>query len=65
VGDAVQPQRMQTGIRGDDLEGAGGRGVAIAAASTPWDSTSYRLIRPWTDDYTNLITVLKKPEENP
>ena len=38
---------------------------SIAAASTPWDSTSYRLIRPWTDDYTNLITVLKKPEENP
>ena len=43
----------------------GGLGVAIAAASTPWDSTSYRVIRPWTDDFSNLITVLKKSEEDP
>jgi hypothetical protein len=38
---------------------------SIAAASTPWDSTSYRVIRPWTDDFSNLITVLKKSEEDP
>jgi len=37
----------------------------IAGAATPWDSTSYRVIRPWTDDYSNLISVLKTGGENP
>lgn len=37
----------------------------IAGACTPWDSTSYRVIRAWTDDYSNLITVLKKSVERP
>jgi len=37
----------------------------IAGASTPWDPASARLVRPWTDDYSNLISLLKKPEENP
>jgi hypothetical protein len=31
----------------------------IANAATPWDSTSYRVIRPWTDDYSNLLTLLR------
>ncbi len=38
---------------------------SVAGASTPWDLTSYRVIRPWTDDYSSMISLLKKPEENP
>jgi hypothetical protein len=30
----------------------------IAAAATPWDSVSVKEIRPWTDDYSNLMEVL-------
>jgi hypothetical protein len=37
----------------------------IADASTPWDSTTYRVIRPWTDDYSNLISVLRTAGESP
>jgi len=31
----------------------------IAAAATPWDSVSVKEIRPWTDDYSNLMKVLR------
>ena len=34
----------------------------LASAATPWDSTSYRVIRPWTDQYSNLLSVLRSPE---
>lgn len=37
----------------------------IADAATPWDSTTYRVIRPWTDDYSNLISVLKTAGDSP
>ncbi len=37
----------------------------VGAAVTPWDSTTYREIRPWTDDYSNLLSVLRAPPENP
>ena len=33
----------------------------IAGAATPWDSTSYHPIRPWTDQYSNLLSVLRAP----
>ena len=33
----------------------------IAAAATAWDSTSYHPIRPWTDQYSNLLSVLRTP----
>jgi hypothetical protein len=35
----------------------------IAGASTPWDSTTYRPVRPWTDDYSNLISLLRPAGE--
>jgi hypothetical protein len=38
---------------------------SIAGASTGWDSTSYRVPRPWTDDYSNLLSLLKDPWEQP
>jgi hypothetical protein len=37
----------------------------IEGAATPWDSTSYRAIRPWTDDYSNLFSLLKTSADNP
>ena len=37
----------------------------IQNAATPWDSTSYRIIRPWTDDYSNLISLFRTDAENP
>ncbi|HTY60167.1 MAG TPA: ferrichrome ABC transporter permease [Bacteroidota bacterium] len=39
-------------------------GDSLAAASTPWDSTSYRVTRPWTDDYSNMITLLRSGGED-
>ena len=35
----------------------------IEGATTSWDSTTYRPVRPWTDDYSNLISLLRKAEE--
>jgi hypothetical protein len=32
---------------------------AIDSAATPWDSTTYRVIRPWTDDYSNMLSLLR------
>ena len=37
----------------------------IGGAVTPWDSTAGREIRPWTDDYSNLLSVLRPPPESP
>ena len=34
---------------------------AVGSAVTPWDSTSYHAIRPWTDQYSNLLSVLRSP----
>jgi hypothetical protein len=31
----------------------------IGGAATPWDSTTYREIRPWTDDFSNVIALLR------
>ncbi len=36
----------------------------IAEAATPWDSTSYRVTRPWTDDYSNMISLLRSGGED-
>jgi len=37
----------------------------VGGAVTPWESTTYREIRPWTDDYSNLLSVLRALPENP
>jgi len=41
--------------RSDSVFNAG----PIADAATPWDSTSYHPVRPWTDQYSNLLSVLR------
>jgi len=43
--------------RSDSVFSAG----PIADAATPWDSTSYHPVRPWTDQYSNIISVLRSP----
>ena len=37
----------------------------IGGAATPWDSTTYREIRPWTDDYSNMIGLLRNAASPP
>jgi hypothetical protein len=37
----------------------------VGGAVTPWDSTTYREIAPWTDDYSNLLSVIRAAPENP
>jgi hypothetical protein len=37
----------------------------VGRAVTPWDSTAYREIRPWTDDYSNLLSVIRTVPGDP